>query len=129
MDMMDTPERYFEIGKQLGKLREQGIMILGTGNIVHNLSRIEFASVPGYGSVLGKTFDDAVAQSIEKHDFPKLFDPHAIPGGDYSVPTWEHYLPLLVTLGAADAHEKPEWIFEGFEYGSISRRAVGFFGC
>lgn len=79
MDALDTPEQHFAFGKQLGVLREQGIMVLGTGNIVHNLSRIEFASVPGHGSELGITFDDAIAGAIETRDMATLFDPHAIP--------------------------------------------------
>lgn len=127
MDATETPERHFEIGKALGKLRERGIMVLGSGNIVHNLYEIEFESAAGFGSEKGKLFDSAVASAIETRDYRLLFDPLSLPGGRYSVPTWEHCLPLITVLGAAGETEKPEWIYEGFEYGSISRRAVGFF--
>jgi 4,5-DOPA dioxygenase extradiol len=127
LDAGEGPAAHFAIGRRLRSLRDRGIMILASGNIVHNLQRIEWVGEgSGHGSTEAREFDAAVESAVERRAYSELFEPHSLPGGRYSVPTPEHYLPMLVALGAGYDEEKPAWIFRGFEHGSISRRAVGF---
>ena len=88
-------------------------MIIASGNIVHNLSDIDFGpSSKNHGTPEAKLFDRHIKNAIEARDYPTLFAPQSIPGGLYSVPSFDHYAPLIPILGAAYDHEKPEWIYE-----------------
>jgi 4,5-DOPA dioxygenase extradiol len=118
--------RHFELGEKLRPLREKGILILGSGNIVHNLSRISFdenaASIDW-----AVEFDAWVKERLETRDFePLLGDLAAAPSGALAVPAPDHYDPLLYVLGASDARDKLRFEYEGIQNGSISMRSVSF---
>ena len=118
--------RHFELGEKLRPLREKGVLILGSGNIVHNLRRISFDenAAPEAWAV---EFDAWVKERLEKRDFePLLGDLAAAPPGALAVPTPDHYDPLLYVLGASDERDKLRFEFEGIQNGSISMRSVSF---
>ena len=118
--------RHFELGEKLRPLREKGILILGSGNIVHNLRRIAFEedAAPESWAV---EFDAWVKGRLEKRDFDALLgDLAAAPSGALAVPTPDHYDPLLYILGASDAGDKLRFEYEGIQNGSISMRSVSF---
>lgn len=122
---MSKPTRYhFELGQKLQKLREQDVMIMGSGNIVHNLQEISWQiDAPAYDWAI--EFDQIAKEKITRRDFQYLVnDYHSTKSGKLSVPTLDHYLPLLYVLGAATDNDELSFPYEGMQNASISMRAV-----
>ena len=118
-----TPDMLLAAGRALAPLRERGVLILGSGGIVHNLRRLAWdeAAEP---QPWAQAFDGWVRERLEAHDLGALADWRAAPGAAESVPTSEHLDPLFVALGAADG--APEPIFHGWQLGSLSLASYGF---
>lgn len=124
LDAESSPKEHFETGRKLAGLRRAGYLVIASGNLVHDLSSADFSKGPGTEPhPFGKEFDSAFAKAVESGDMETLFEPMKMPGGIRSAPTPEHYLPALVALGTAAEGEGVEWLYEGFELGSIGRRA------
>jgi len=127
IDYAQGPAYHFAVGRELAGLRERGVLILGSGNVVHNLRATEDseALLPRASTAWAQDFDDAVkaalaAGAVEAlKDYRNLHASHAA-----AVPTPDHYWPLLYALGAAGFSERPSFPFEGFQNGTISMRCV-----
>jgi len=119
--------RHEELGKELAGLRERGVLILGSGNIVHNLRRLEGDkdAAPYPWTV---EFDARVKNAIETRNVASLEAPEhwGKPLAALAHPTLEHYVPLLYCMGSTDERDAVSYPYEGFEYGSISMRMVMF---
>jgi len=113
----------FEIGKDLKKLREMGILIIASGNLVHNLM-VFSPDIKAYDWAID--FDNFVKTSIEKKDYISLIDYEKQKSSRLSHPTNDHYLPLIYILGAVEKDEKPYFFNEKIVYGSISMRCIAF---
>lgn len=116
---------HLTLAKQLNKLRSEGVLIIGSGNIVHNLrqiSRSETAPVVEWAH----EFDELIKKSILENNLEQLLaeDPSKHSQWKMAHPSIEHYLPLLYVLGAADPSEKIIFPYEAFELGSLSMRSV-----
>jgi 4,5-DOPA dioxygenase extradiol len=108
LDVRRTPAQHYEIGRVIAPLRDQGVLILGSGNIVHNLRLFDRgATAPAPGA---KAFDDAVAERIVAGDHAALVDYRRLPEAALAVPENEHYLPLLYVL-ATKADGEPVSFF------------------
>ncbi len=124
LDATKAPEYHYNLGKELRALRDRGVLIIGSGNIVHNLRMMRF---DGKMYDWAPEFDEKIKTFIEKGDdmgsvhYEKLGSV-----ANYAVPTNEHYLPLLYVLGAKDAKEKPKFFNDVLDMGSISMRSVRF---
>ena len=117
----DLPrEKLFSIGQDLGALRDEGILIFGSGNIVHNLSTIQWHGKPFFWS---SEFDEFVKNSLVKKDWAALIDFEKHPLVKLALPTIEHFLPLLFILGAAKG-EEPQFFCEKIFAASLSMRCV-----
>ena len=117
------PEELFQIGKALRPLRDDGILIAGTGGIVHNLSRVHFQDKEAPVDEWAEAFDGWVAEQVAARHIEKLFAyRNTAPHARLSVPTTEHFDPLFVVLGASTANDPLETIYAGFQYGNISMR-------
>jgi len=124
LDLSRSPEFHFELGKKLRSLRDDGVMIIGSGNIVHNLRVISWDehAKPFAWSV---AFDAWVKTCLDQRDFKSLvFDATKTEAGKLSIPTPEHYLPLLYILGAANDDDAITHVIEGIQNASISMRSV-----
>jgi 4,5-DOPA dioxygenase extradiol len=125
IDATQPPLFHYELGKQLGALRDAGIMIFGNGNVVHNLRTIQWqpdAPVPQWASA----FNDYVGNAVRRGDHAALIDYEAAgASARLAVPSLEHYLPLLYVLGAARDGESPKILIDGLELGTISMLSVG----
>lgn len=123
---MDQPAAYhLDLGRQLRGLRRQGILILGSGNVVHNLRRLRWE--PGAAPYdWAIEFDDLIRRRLLARDTVALLTDPESPAGRLSVPTPDHYLPLLYTVGAADAEDELHFDYESIELGSISMRSFTF---
>jgi 4,5-DOPA dioxygenase extradiol len=124
IDATQPAEFHYRLGSQLGPLRDEGVLILGSGNIVHNLRAINWnADAPGYD--WAQRFDAAVRDCLAHNDHAALIGYENF-GSDarLSVPTPEHYLPLLYIAGLQQAGEPLRFPTEGLQNGSISMRSV-----
>jgi 4,5-DOPA dioxygenase extradiol len=126
IDSGASARRHFELGEKLRPLREKGVLILGSGNVVHNLRRVSFDAdaAPADWAV---EFEAWVKARLEARDYPPLLgDLSAAPSGRVSVPTREHYDPLLYVLGASDEKDSLRFVYEGVQNASISMLSAGF---
>jgi 4,5-DOPA dioxygenase extradiol len=120
----------FEIGRRLAPLRGEGVLVLGSGNVVHNLGAIRWG---GEAFPWAVEFDAWVAARLAEGDHEALCD-IARAGGSareaarLSCPTLEHYAPLLYAMGAAAGTAarapEPAFPYEGMEHASLSMRCV-----
>ncbi len=116
----------FTIGELLATLRDLGVLIIGSGNLVHNLSRVDYERRDARVLDWAHSFDADVKEWVLTRDHKKLGEPWmSSPVGRISHPTLEHYAPLLVAMGAGGS-SPVTFPFEGFEHGSISMRSVRF---
>jgi len=118
------PEAFqYAIGQKLAALRDEGVLILGSGNVVHNLSRIDFRGGVAYD--WATRFEAFARRAILAGDHAALMDWQRL-GADaaLSIPTPEHYWPLLPVLGTQQDGERAQVLIEGIELGSISMMAV-----
>lgn len=118
-----TPELLLAAGRALAPLRHRGVLILGSGGIVHNLARLDWdeASQP---AVWARTFDDWVRGCLAVGDTGTLAHWHQAPGAELSVPTSEHLDPLFLALGAAGG--PPTSVFQGWQLGNLSLASYRF---
>jgi 4,5-DOPA dioxygenase extradiol len=117
---------HFELGQKLRFLRAKGVLIIGSGNIVHNLEKIIWET-DGKPFDWAVQFDEWAKGKILARDSKALSENYlSAKGGRESVPTPEHYYPLLYVLGAADQDDTLAFEYEGIQNGSISMRAVSF---
>jgi 4,5-DOPA dioxygenase extradiol len=117
------PERgahwHLELGRQLAPLRDENVLIIGSGGIVHNLARIDWHAKPGHPTPWAAAFMQAIEVAIAHRNFDALSDPWSLPHGRDCVPTIEHYLPLLVMLGTG-IDEQVIPLYRDWEYGSLA---------
>lgn len=116
---------HYNLARELNKLRSEGVLIIGSGNIVHNLRQItrsENAPVIEWA----QEFDELIKKSILENNLEQLFAEDSTQHSLWKIahPSIEHYLPLLYILGAADSNEKILFPYEAFELGSLSMRSV-----
>jgi 4,5-DOPA dioxygenase extradiol len=116
-------EYHYKFASELAPLREKGILILGSGNIVHNLGLIDFdVDAEPFGWAV--KFDEYVKRCLVSGNHNGLisyldFGKEAA----YAVPTLDHYLPMIYAIGLQTKQDKLEFIHEGFQNGSVSMRA------
>jgi len=116
------PAEHYAIGQALAGLREEGVMILGSGDIVHNLrffERQDDAPTPPWAAA----FDAAAVERIKARDHAALIDWPSLPDAALAVPRPEHYLPLLYILAAQGEDEEAE-VFVEAVVSSVSMTSV-----
>ncbi|MFH5211283.1 4,5-DOPA dioxygenase extradiol [Antrihabitans spumae] len=110
-------DHHLELGRKLSALRDSGVLIVGSGNVVHNLRAVDFAK-PEAGFDWAYRFDDAAREVLQANPTEvAALDSHA----DFrnAVPTPDHFLPLLYIAGLADT-EPLDLLVDGHAAGSIS---------
>ena len=118
---------HLELGREIKSLRERGVLILGSGNIVHNLRRIDWNN-PSGAYDWAVEFDARVKNAVDAHDASALAEPQKWGQALLATahPSTEHYLPLLYCMGSADERDAVSYPYEGFDFGSISMRMILF---
>lgn len=121
LDKHLSPEQHFDLAHQLKSLRQKGVLVVGSGNIVHNLRMMRF-NQPAYD--WANEFDRYVEQKLNKKDFKSLIDYQSFgTAAQLSVPTNEHYLPMLYMLGMSDKSEQMHYFNNKMDLGSVSMRS------
>jgi 4,5-DOPA dioxygenase extradiol len=124
LDTAASPAEHFEIGRLLAPLRDQGVLIVGSGNAVHNLRAVRWGedAEPYPWAV---EFDEWVRDRLEARDDDALIDYEQLGSvASLAVPTDEHYLPLLYTAALRRDDEKLSFTHTGIDLGSMSMRCV-----
>jgi len=122
-----TPEQLMTIGRTLAPLRDRGVVIIGSGGIVHNLRRLHRPDKNAPVDDWAREFDTWVAKQLADRDFGTLMRYREIaPHADLAVPTPEHFEPIFITAGATRDTDTLTTIYEGFHYGNLSMRAFAF---
>ena len=114
---------HIEVGRALAPLPEEGVLILGSGHLTHNLRERSNGAPAPYV----REFQAWVKQRIDDHDLDGLADYRSLtPLGARAHPTDEHFLPLYVALGAAGADYRAERLYDGIEMGALAMDAYRF---
>jgi 4,5-DOPA dioxygenase extradiol len=120
------PQRLFDLGRRLAPLRDEGVLIMGSGFLTHGLRYIDqyWDGRPG-APEWSKDFDLWAADKLDHGDLDSLFDfRNRAPGMPYAHPTVEHFAPLFVTLGAAaDPESAPDTRIDGYWLG-LAKRSI-----
>jgi len=123
LDTRHLPAFHYALGRELAPLRERGVLILGSGNVVHNLAMIDFRRRAGYD--WAARFDETLRKRILAQDHAALVAYESLDAAStLAVPTPEHYLPLLYIL-ALQGDDEPAALFNAETLmGSISMTSV-----
>jgi 4,5-DOPA dioxygenase extradiol len=121
------PQRLFDLGRRLRPLRDEGVLVIGSGFMTHGLRHatremFEDNQVPGWST----EFDVWVAEALARGDLETLANYHQAPGMPYAHPTVEHFTPLFIALGAAtDPEHGPITVIDDFQFG-FAKRSVQY---
>ena len=118
-----SANKAYKLGEKLAKLREKGYLIVGSGNIVHNLRKIEWDNPKGTQEA--DKFDRYILENISKREDEKVIKYEEHEYSNYAVPTPDHFMPILYILGASQG-EKPYIFNEMRELGSLSMTSYAF---
>lgn len=123
VDALALPEAHYNIGRKLRSLREQGVLIFCSGNIVHNLRMVDWSKA-GEGFDWAYEFDDYIFENISKKNHNNILNYQAL--GDMAklaAPTPDHFYPLLYALGASDKEDIITVYNRSCELGSLTMTA------
>lgn len=127
LDQGKTLQEHLELGRELQSLRERGVLIIGSGNLVHNLRRMNW-EMRDSAFPWATEFDTRVKDTLDSGDFNHLAKPdywgEKLLGAAH--PTLEHYVPILYCASAAGKQPEISYPYEKMEYGCISMRMVRF---
>jgi 4,5-DOPA dioxygenase extradiol len=123
LDRSKGPRHHYQLGQQLKELREEGVLIISSGNIVHNLRMVVFDESVKFN--WAESFDGKVKQWILAGDHEAMIE-YQKQGreAELSINSAEHYLPLLYTLGIQDEGESISFFADKMSYGAISMRSI-----
>ncbi len=117
IDYYATPSYHYELGKQLASLREKGVLIIGSGSLIHNLPlamqkmRNNDMSVYGWEA----EYDAWLKEQIDKRNFTDMINyEHSHKLGKLAAPTPDHFVPVLYSLGLTDSKDEINYFYEGF---------------
>jgi 4,5-DOPA dioxygenase extradiol len=123
-DWHPKPVQYhYDLARELSGLRDRGVLVIGSGNIVHNLGMLDWENMDAAPFDWSREFDEGVKQHLLSGNHRDLI--HYLSLGAASslaVPTLDHYLPVIYAIALQEKNEPLTFIHEGFQYGSISMR-------
>jgi 4,5-DOPA dioxygenase extradiol len=122
LDMTRPPSHHLKLARELASLRRRGVMLIASGNIVHNLRLIDPDASPFDWAI---EFDRHIARCLVENDSHSLTDYQTLGrAATLSVPTLDHYLPLLYAQGFREEQDRLTFFTEAFDLGSLSMRSL-----
>jgi 4,5-DOPA dioxygenase extradiol len=119
------PRHHLHLGKMLRPLADEGVLMVGSGHMTHNLR--DWSRGAGKAQPYARDFAEWVKEKIEQHDFDALVDYRSrSPHGVRAHPTDEHFLPLFFALGAAPERANPERLYDAIDGGVLAMDAYLF---
>lgn len=124
VDMYINLQQHYALGKTLAYLRDEGVLIIGSGNMVHNLKDINWEGRDASVYPWAQKADEILMGNLISKNHKALFDPHALgPEVKHAVPTFDHYIPMISILGMQQNNEELKFTHESIQYGSVSMRS------
>lgn len=121
-----SEEQHWSLAEKLSSLREQGVLVIGSGNIVHHLGRLKWDEPEG-GLAWAREFDRVIARALgEANKDDLIYYQKFGQAAELSVPTKEHYWPLLYAAALAEEGEVAQSFYVGYAFGALSMRSVGW---
>ncbi len=125
MDYSRAPDEHYALAQQLKALRDRGVLIVGSGNIVHNLRQMQRGATGSQAYDWALEFDQTIGGYLQQGNLAALQGFQKLGQvAKMAHPTHEHYLPLLYAAGAVEAREPMRFFNTSFQAGSISMRSV-----
>jgi 4,5-DOPA dioxygenase extradiol len=125
MDYSRAPEDHYALAQQLRALRDRGVLIVGSGNIVHNLRQMQRGAAGNQAFDWALEFDQTIGGYLQQGNLAALQNFQKLGQvAKMAHPSHEHYLPLLYTAGAVESGERMRFFNTSFQMGSISMRSV-----
>lgn len=122
LDIKKPPQYHFELGQNLAKLREDNILFIGSGNLIHTFKELNHnMSAEPFDWVV--ELDTAQKKAIDSYNIDLLINYEKIPLSKRGFQTNDHYLPMLYVMGMKQEDEDIRYIYEGFQHGSVSHRS------
>ena len=121
---------HYKLAEELASLRGKGILIIGSGNMVHNLRMVDWQNMntPDYGFDWAKEMNEIFKTNIEKADHQALIEYQNLgSAARLAVPTPDHYFPLIYALGLQNSKDEIEFFNDKYVGGSLSMTSVKFF--
>jgi 4,5-DOPA dioxygenase extradiol len=127
LDVNLSPQGRFDIGRKLAPLRDEGVLIMGTGNIVHNLRAMNWSDANCAPFDWSRRFMDEIRDAAVKDEPQRVID-FARMGQDaqLAAPTPEHFWPLLYVLGARGPNDRLRLVNDRIEHGSLGMTSLVF---
>jgi 4,5-DOPA dioxygenase extradiol len=114
---------HYDLAKELFAMREKGVLIIGSGNIVHNLRTVDFENVDAKPYDWAVEFDEKVKSSLLTGNHDKLINYETLSkNAQMAAPTLDHYLPMIYAIALQQKSEKIKFTYEGIQNGSVSMR-------
>ena len=122
IDYSQPPQYHYDLAKELSALRKKGVMIIGSGNIVHNLGMIDWS---GKAYDWNIEFDSKIKNFIDEQNHSGIINYEKLGKiAQLAVPTNDHYLPLLYSIALQEKNETVSYFNEKCELGSMSMRSL-----
>ena len=123
-DWHPKPLQYhYDLAAELGELRNRGVLIIGSGNIVHNLRHVDFENVDAAPYAWAQEFDEQIKEHLLRREHADLIQyRNNGKASALAVPTLDHYLPMIYAIALQEKGESLTFVHEGFQHGSISMR-------
>jgi 4,5-DOPA dioxygenase extradiol len=123
LDISKPTGYHFELGKGMREARERNILVIGSGNIIHNLRDVDFNDdAEPFGWAL--EFDEIIRGELGGRDYSRLIDYDKLgPLAKRAIPYFDHYLPMLYILGMKGDDERLEYVHDSIQNGSVSMRS------
>ena len=114
---------HYDLAGRLRELRNTGILVIGSGNVVHNLDRIDFADIDAQPYDWAVEIDEKIRSNLISGNHQDLINYLAMGKAAYlAVPTLDHYLPMIYAIALQEKDDELQFSYEGFQHGSISMR-------
>jgi 4,5-DOPA dioxygenase extradiol len=127
LDYLQSPQYHYDLSKELSSLRRKGVLIIGSGNMVHNLGMVSWDKMeePGYGYDWAIEANEKMKKFILSNDHKSLIN-YKLQGSAFNlaIPTPEHYLPLLYSLALKEENESIEIINDKAVAGSLTMTSI-----
>jgi 4,5-DOPA dioxygenase extradiol len=125
MDYSRAPSEHYALARQLKALRQRGVLIVASGNVVHNLQQAQRGAAANQAYDWALEFDQTIAGQVQQGQLDALQNFQKLGSlATMAHPTYEHFLPLLYAAGAVAPGEQPEFFNTSFQLASISMRSM-----
>ncbi|QGY42255.1 4,5-DOPA dioxygenase extradiol [Maribellus comscasis] len=130
IDFYKPADYHYKLATELATLRKKGVLIIGSGNMVHNLRRVDWQNMdtPNYGFDWAKEMNETFKEKIGKAEHQALIDYESLgSAAKLAIPTPDHYYPLIYTLGLQDKKDEIEFFNDKYVGGSLTMTSVKIF--